>query len=179
MDRNDDHQHIRVIGHREIEVLDPHRVGDIFLQLPIGNTFNPSGDRLRCCLHDEQRPTYCGLIEIFGPNQFVLVATDGDLLYLKRTAAFSPQTLYSCLSLTYACWSIIVHGLPESSDRMLQAHQRAGTLKLQRAVWTQATFHSNREIFGLFRYIPITLDPRTTTVAICLTDDPTANVSKG
>ena len=103
-----------------IEVLDAYRVGD--LQLRTGNTFNPSRALLRCYLHDKQHPNFWALIKNFGPNQFVLVATDGNPLSPKRTATFSLQTLHSCLSLTYACWSIIVHGVPESSGARLQAH---------------------------------------------------------
>ena len=80
MDLNDDHQHSRVLGCRGIEVLDAHRMGDRFLQLRIGNTFHPSGAPLWRYLHDKQRPTFCTLIENFGPNQFVLVTTNGGPL---------------------------------------------------------------------------------------------------
>ena len=99
MDRGNDRHHIRVIGRGGIEVLDAHRVGEWVIQLHIGIFFNPSRASLRRYLA-QQRRNFCALIEVFGPNQLVLVATTGNPFPPKRTALFSPQTLHGCLYLT-------------------------------------------------------------------------------
>ena len=131
-------------------------MGDWFIQLQIGNMFNPSGALLQHYL-TQQRRTFSALFEIVGPNQFFLVATAGNPLSPKHTATFSLQTLHSCLYLTYACWLVILHGVPKSSGARLHVHQQAGTFNCRRAAWTQATFHENSEGCCNFRYAPINL----------------------
>ena len=126
MDQENLQQHIRVVSCREIKVLDAHCVGDWFIQLHIGTVFNPSGAPLQRYL-SQQRHNFCALIESFGPNQFVLVATAGNSLSPERTDVFSPQTLHLCLYLTYLGWSVIVHKVPESSGERLRGHHQAGT----------------------------------------------------
>ena len=80
-------------------VLDSHRGGDWYIQFFIAIIFNPSGPSLERYLA-QQRCNFCMLIEVFGPNQFVLAATPGDPFPPGGMDLFSLQTLHSCLELT-------------------------------------------------------------------------------
>ena len=117
----------------------------------IGIFFNPSRAPFQRYL-TQQPHNFCALIEVFGPNQFVLVATSGDPCSSELTDLFSPQTLYGCLHFTYVCWSVIIHGVPKSSGARLCGHHQVGNLICRSVDWTQATFHANRERFGGLRY---------------------------
>ena len=151
MERGNNQQHIRVIGRGEIVDLDANRLGDWCIQFHIGIFFNPSRAPFQCYL-TQQPHNFCALIEVFGPNQFVLVATSGDPCSSELTDLFSPQTLYGCLHFTYVCWSVIIHGVPKSSGARLCGHHQVGNLICRSVDWTQATFHANRERFGGLRY---------------------------
>ena len=151
MERGNNQQHIRVIGRGEIVDLDANRLGDWCIQFHIGIFFNPSRAPFQCYL-TQQPHNFCALIEVFGPNQFVLVATSSDPCSPEITELFAPQTLYGCLHLTYVCRSVIINGVPESSDNILRGHHRAGNFIVRGADWTQATFHANRERIGGLNY---------------------------
>ncbi len=131
-------------------------MGEWFLQLYQGNLFNPSGKQLQCYLAKELTPTICTLIKIFGLIQFVLVPPQGDPFSLERTALCVPKTLHLCLYLSYACQFIIIHGVPKSTGAILQTHHQHNRLQVVRAEWTQHLFNNNREIFGNFKYTPVT-----------------------
>jgi hypothetical protein len=152
MESGDDQQYIRVLGRGGIEVLDAARLGDWHLLFHIGSFFNPtSGLPFQRQLRQQQR-NFCMLIEIFGPNQFVLVATPGAPFSPETTELSAPQTLHGCLQLPYVCRFVVINGVPESSGNILRGHNRAGNLIIRRANWTQATFHANRERIGGLRY---------------------------
>ena len=127
METGNEQQHIRVISPGRIVVLDAHCLGDWSIQFHIGVFFNPSGALFGHYL-TQQRRNFCALIEVFDPNQFVLVATSGDPCSSEITDLFSPQTLYGCLHLTYVCRSVIIHRVPKSSGARLWGHHRAGNL---------------------------------------------------
>ena len=118
MDRGNEQHYIRVISCGGIVVLDAHCVGDWCIQFHIGIFFNLSRPPLGRDLA-QQRRNFCTLIEVVGPNQFVLVANPGDPFPPARTALFSLQTLHGCLDLAYVCRAVIIHGLPESSGAQL------------------------------------------------------------
>ncbi len=91
MESGDNQQHIRVIGRGGIVVLDADCLGDWNIQFHIGSFFNPTSglpfQRHLC----QQRCNFGTLIEIFGPNQFVLVATSGTLLSPPRPQIYLPR----------------------------------------------------------------------------------------
>ena len=152
MESGDDQQYIRVLGRGGIEVLDAARLGDWNILFHIGSFFNPtSGLPFQRQLR-QQRRNFCTLIEIFGPNQFVLVATPGAPFSPENTELSAPQTLHGCLQLPYVCRFLVINGVPESSGNILRGHHRAGNLIIRRANWTQATFHANRERIEGLRY---------------------------
>ena len=152
MESGDDQQHIRVLGRGGIVVLDANRLGDWNIQFHIGSFFNPTSglpfQRHLC----QQRCNFGTLIEIFGPNQFVLVATSGAPFSPETTDKFAPQTLHECLHLTYICRLVVINDVPESSGNILWGDHRAGNIILRRANWTQATFYANREQIGEQQY---------------------------
>jgi hypothetical protein len=116
MDRGNEQHHIsRVIGHGGIEVLDILCMGDWCIQFHIGIFFNPIGPLLGHYLA-QQRRNVCTLIEVFGPNQFVLVANPVDPFPPARTALFSPQTLHGCVDLTYVCRAVIIDWVSSCVD---------------------------------------------------------------
>ena len=103
MESGDDQQHIRVLGREGIVVLDADRLGDWNIQFHIGSFFKPtSGLPFQRHLR-QQRHNFCMLIKIFGPNQFVLVATSGAPFSPEPTELFAPLTLHKCLHLPYVC----------------------------------------------------------------------------
>ena len=128
--------------------MDANRLGDWNIHVHIGSFFNPnSGLPYERYLRQQQR-NFCTLIEIFGPNQFVLVATSGAPFFPETTDLFAPQTLHGSLHLAYICRSVVINGVPESSGNILRGHHRAGTIIVRRANWTQETFYANREQIG-------------------------------
>ena len=128
MESGDDQQYIRVLGRGGIEVLDAARLGDWNILFHIGSFFNPtSGLPFQRQLR-QQRRNFCTLIEIFGPNQFVLVATPGAPFSPENTELSAPQTLHGCLQLPYVCRFLVINGVPESSGNILRGHHRAGNL---------------------------------------------------
>ena len=92
------------------------------------------------------------LLKIFGPDQFILIATSGAPFSPETTELFAPQTLHGCLHLPYVCRSVVINGVPKSSGNILWGHHRAGNIIVRRADWTQATFHAKRERIGGLRY---------------------------
>ena len=91
MESGDNQQHIRVLGRGGIVVLDANHLGDWNIQFHIGRFFNPtSGLLFQRNLRQQQR-NFCTLIEIFGPNQFVLVATSSALFSPETTELFAPR----------------------------------------------------------------------------------------
>ncbi len=94
-------------------VLDADRLEDWNIQFHIGSFFNPtSGLPFQRHLR-QQRRNFCTLIKIFGPNQFVLVATSGAPFSPETTELFAPQTLHGCLHLPYVCRSVVITGYPK------------------------------------------------------------------
>ncbi len=85
MESGDNQQHIRVLGRGGIVVLDANHLGDWNIQFHIGRFFNPTSGLLFQRNLRQQQQNFCTLIEMFGPTQFVLVAT--------FSALFSPETM--------------------------------------------------------------------------------------
>ena len=83
MDRGNKQHHIRVIGCGGIVVLDAHCVGDWCIQFYRGISLNPNGPTPERYLTQHRRK-FCGLIELFGPNQFVLVTNPGNPFPLRE-----------------------------------------------------------------------------------------------
>ena len=133
-------------------VLDADRLGDWSIQFHIGSFFNPTSGAPFQRYLTQQRRNFCTLIEVFGPNQFILVATSGNPCSPEITELFAPQTLYGCLHLTYVCRSVIINRVPESSDNILRGHHWAGNLIVRGADWNQATFHANMKRIGGLHY---------------------------
>ena len=98
MESGDEHQHIRVLGRGEIVVLDANCMGDWNIQFHIGSFFNPTSGLPFQRHQFQQRHNFCTLIKIFGPNQFVLVATSGAPFSPKTTELFAPQTFTGAYS---------------------------------------------------------------------------------
>ena len=148
MESGDDQQHIRVLGRGGIVVLDANCLGDWNIQFHIGSFFNPtSGLPFQRHLRQQRRNFYM-VIEIFGPNQFVLVLFEIMTFFLVDPLLFAPQILHGCLHLTYICRSVVINGVPKSSGNILRGHHRAGTIIVRWANWTQETFYVNREQIG-------------------------------
>ncbi len=97
-----------------VMVLDAHHVRDLHLTQYVRFLFNPHGAALIRWLAT-QVDTICTLNEVFGPNQFVLVAPQGNPLSPEWTTLVVPQTLHSCLLLTY----IMVWCKPGWSKKLL------------------------------------------------------------
>ncbi len=157
MEPGDDQQHIRVLGGGGIVVLDADRLGDWNIQFHIGSFFNPTSGLPYERHLRQQRRNFGMLIEIFGPNQFVLVATFGAPFSPETTELFALQTLHGCLYLPYVCQSVVINGVPESSGNILRGHQWADNIIVRRANWTQATFYANRERIGGLQYVHVDL----------------------
>ena len=152
MESGDDQQHIRVLGGGGVAVLDANCLGNWNIHFHIGSFFNPNSGLPYKRYLRQQRRNFCTLIKIFGPNQFVLVATSGAPFSPETTELFAPQTLHGCLYLPYICRSVVINGVPESSGNILRGHHRAGNIIVRRANWTQATFYGNREPIGELQY---------------------------
>ena len=132
-------------------------MGNWNIQFHIGSFFNPtSGLPFQCHLRQQQR-NFCMLIKIFGPNQFVLVATSDAPFSPETTILFAPQTLHGCLHLPYVYRLVVINGVPKSSSIILWGHHRAGNIIVRRANWIQATFHANRERISGLQYRHINL----------------------
>ena len=142
--------------------------GRLVHSVPYRYFFNPRGALLGHYLA-QQRRSFCALIKVFGPNQFVLVTNPGDPFPPEQTALFSPQTLQGCLDLTYMCRLVVIHGVPESSGARLWGHNQSGALICRGAEWTQSSGSSATCILTY---------SRISTVDICSMDDRTANGSK-
>ena len=153
MESGDDQQHIRVLGGGGVAVLDANCLGNWNIHFHIGSFFNPNSGLPYERYLRQQRRIFCTLIKIFGPNQFVLVATSGTPFSPETTDLFAPQTLQGCLHLTYICRSVVINGVPKSSGNILRGHHRAGNIIVRRANWTQATFYANREQIGGQQYV--------------------------
>ena len=93
-------QHPTRVGSRGgIVVLDAQRLGDweFLFHQEVWLSFGPS--RPPSFLPQQHR-NLGALIEVFGPNQLVLVANPGNPIPPAGTDFCSPQTLHGCLELT-------------------------------------------------------------------------------
>ena len=123
-------------------VLDAQRLGDweFLFHREVWLSFGPSEPP---SFLPQQRRNLGALIEVFGPNQLVLVANPGNPIPPAGTDFCSPQTLHGCLELTYVCRRLTIHGFPESSHARLEEFNKSGALILMSAKWTQATASNN------------------------------------
>ena len=112
---NNSYYRVNLNPDQQIVVLDAHRLGDIFFQIRRGSTLCRGQIRSNTDLPN-QVALLNALIQRFGPNQVVGVPAVGDPLEnCSFERAFIPETLHSCLSLTYIIRFILIHKVPESS----------------------------------------------------------------
>jgi hypothetical protein len=75
------------------------------------------------------------LIEAYGPDKLVLVNSQGDPLAQGYQSRSVPQTLRTCLTLTYITEGIVVHGVPMPDHK-----QNRFLSKFKVAYWTMEIY---------------------------------------
>jgi hypothetical protein len=95
------------------------------------------------CFFVRQQRAISKPIELYGPDQLVLVDTRGNSSVENWLPLSSPQTLRACLVLPYITRGVVVHGVPrpthEEGNRVIE--------EFGMAKWTRDIYRKNKTYF--------------------------------